>query len=155
MHSFKNGMAHVLAIFIALSFLIALLFFARQNFYSFSQNFAYKIGVNLNNVASDSYVNWINSQPDEFENTKEATFLNRKVDFADVLARIDSRVLGESTPSNGEKWIEVDLSDQKLYMKEGNSTVGSFLVSTGKWAPTPTGEWRIWSKLRYTRMKGG
>ena len=40
-------------------------------------------------------------------------------------------------------------------MKEGDATVNSFLVSTGKWYPTPTGEWRIWTKLRYTRMKGG
>jgi len=40
-------------------------------------------------------------------------------------------------------------------MKEGDTTVGSFLISSGKWSPTPTGEWPIWIKLRYTRMKGG
>jgi lipoprotein-anchoring transpeptidase ErfK/SrfK len=29
------------------------------------------------------------------------------------------------------------------------------LVSAGKWAPTPTGDFRIWIKLRYTLMHGG
>ncbi|HUV42604.1 MAG TPA: L,D-transpeptidase [Patescibacteria group bacterium] len=53
------------------------------------------------------------------------------------------------------RWIEIDLSDQKLYAHEGDKIVYEFLVSTGKWAPTPTGEFRVWIKLRYTKMSGG
>ena len=56
----------------------------------------------------------------------------------------------------GEKWIEVSLSKQKLSAWEGDQKNYEFLISSGKpWTPTPTGEFRIWAKLRYTRMIGG
>jgi hypothetical protein len=58
--------------------------------------------------------------------------------------------------SNEERWIEVDLSDQKLYAWEGDRLFLQTLVSTGlPWWPTPTGEFRIWIKLRATKMSGG
>jgi hypothetical protein len=53
------------------------------------------------------------------------------------------------------KRIEVDLTNQKLYAFEGTNKIFEFLVSTGKWGRTPTGEFRIWVKLRYTKMEGG
>lgn len=62
-------------------------------------------------------------------------------------------VLGDTNPSN--KHIYVDLAKQRLYAFEGNTLVYSFLVSTGLWNRTPTGDFRIWIKLRYTRMSGG
>jgi len=54
-----------------------------------------------------------------------------------------------------KKRIEINLSEQKLYAYEGNDKKYSFKVSTGKWGRTPTGEFRIWTKLRYTLMAGG
>lgn len=62
-------------------------------------------------------------------------------------------VLGASTGDN--KHIYVDLTSQHLYAYDGNTLVYSFPVSTGKWHPTPTGDFRIWIWLRYTRMTGG
>ena len=62
-------------------------------------------------------------------------------------------VLSES--AGAEKWIEIDLSEQRLYAHEGDKIIYNFLVSTGKWAPTPKGEFRIWIKLRYSTMSGG
>jgi lipoprotein-anchoring transpeptidase ErfK/SrfK len=64
----------------------------------------------------------------------------------------EAKVLGAST---GNKHIYVDLSKQHLYAYEGNTLVYDFLVSTGKWYPTPTGDFQIWIKLKYTRMTGG
>lgn len=61
-------------------------------------------------------------------------------------------VLGESSSN---KKIYIDLTNQKLFAKEGDTTVYEFPVSTGKWGKTPTGTFRIWIKLRYTRMAGG
>ena len=62
-------------------------------------------------------------------------------------------VLGVST---GERWIEIDLSEQKIKAWEGNNLFLESLVSTGlPWWPTPQGEFRIWTKLRVTRMEGG
>lgn len=63
------------------------------------------------------------------------------------------QVLGTTS---GEKWIDVDLSDQKLYAWEGNNLFLETPVSTGlPWWPTPEGEFRIWLKLRATKMEGG
>ncbi|MEK7182665.1 MAG: L,D-transpeptidase, partial [Patescibacteria group bacterium] len=62
-------------------------------------------------------------------------------------------VLGESADS---RWIEVDLSEQKLRAWDGSELFLETLVSTGlPWSPTPTGEFRIWIKLRATKMEGG
>lgn len=63
-----------------------------------------------------------------------------------------SDVLGSKKKT---KQIRIDLSNQKLYLYEGDKKIKSFLVSTGKWGRTPTGEFTIWTKLRYTRMTGG
>ncbi|MFC1711528.1 L,D-transpeptidase [Patescibacteria group bacterium] len=60
--------------------------------------------------------------------------------------------------SDDTKWIEVDLSKQILRGWLGNSLIYEFFVSTGKkqWgADTPIGVYRIWIKLRYTKMEGG
>jgi lipoprotein-anchoring transpeptidase ErfK/SrfK len=58
--------------------------------------------------------------------------------------------------TNEERWIEVDLSEQKLRAWEGNSLFLESPVSTGlPWWPTPEGEFRIWAKVRATRMEGG
>lgn len=65
-----------------------------------------------------------------------------------------SNVLGVTDISN--RWIEVDLSEQKLKAWDGDQLYLETLVSSGlPWFPTPTGEFRIWAKMRATRMKGG
>jgi len=91
---------------------------------------------------------------------KQAVFNNEKVDSQlaeltpsfESLAGQEGAILGATTD---ERWIEIDLSDQKLYAHEGDRLAYEFLISSGKWAPTPTGEFRIWIKLRYTKMEGG
>lgn len=90
----------------------------------------------------------------EYEQTSEvAIFNNQPVDyqFAELIEE-EKPVLGVASD---ERWIEIDLSDQKLYAHEGDRIVYEFLVSSGKWAPTPEGDFRIWIKLRYTKMSGG
>lgn len=67
------------------------------------------------------------------------------------LAQIKN-ILGDTSI---EKHIEVDLTAQKVYAYEGERRVYAFTVSTGKWAPTPTGEFRIWAKVRSQKMSGG
>ncbi len=65
-----------------------------------------------------------------------------------------SNVLGAETPA-GEKHIYVDLSKQTLYAFQGNTLILNTLISSGKWNPTPPGDYKIWVKLRSTRMSGG
>lgn len=65
-----------------------------------------------------------------------------------------SMVLGETTVDT--KRIAVDLTKQRLYAYENNNLVFEFPISSGRTiTPTPTGDFRIWIKLRHTRMKGG
>lgn len=73
----------------------------------------------------------------------------------------DSVILESETVSKGKKtiekpftpgmypgkYIEVDLSSQRLYQFEGDRLVGEKVVSTGKWSmPTPVGTFSINSK---------
>lgn len=82
-----------------------------------------------------------------------AWFNNEPVSpLALALPEPKSAVLGETSE---EKWIDVDLSTQTVYAMEGDKEVMRFLISSGKWAPTPTGEFRIWIKYKYTKMSGG
>jgi hypothetical protein len=53
------------------------------------------------------------------------------------------------------RWIDVDVSHQRLTAYDGSTPVKSFVVSTGTTAhPTVTGQFRIWIKLEFTDMRG-
>lgn len=55
----------------------------------------------------------------------------------------------------GERWVEVNLTQQMLYAWEGDALVGSFIVSTGTWQyPTVTGTYRVWARFKYKDMSG-
>lgn len=61
----------------------------------------------------------------------------------------------EPTPTSGgeEKWIDVNLTTQRLVAYEGERAVFSAIVSTGTAAhPTVTGRYRIQRKYRYDDM---
>lgn len=89
----------------------------------------------------------------KWESTKEGVFMGKKVTSPQYLAKdFTTPVLGNSTEN---KKIFVDLTGQHLYAYEGYTMVYNFPISSGKWYPTPTGEFTIWVKLRYTRMAGG
>lgn len=59
-----------------------------------------------------------------------------------------------------EKWLHVDLSEQTAVAYEGDKPVYATIISSGKGKSgpesfTPTGKWRIHTKLRSSRMAGG
>ncbi len=54
-----------------------------------------------------------------------------------------------------ERWIDVDLSKQRVFAYEGDQRINSFLVSTGTWEhPTVTGQFRIYVKYQAADMSG-
>lgn len=53
------------------------------------------------------------------------------------------------------KRIEIDLTNQKLSAFENNNLIYTFPISSGKWNKTPTGNFTIWTKLRYATLEGG
>ena len=57
--------------------------------------------------------------------------------------------------TSGQHWIDVNLSQQRLYAYDGDNVINSFLISTGTWLhPTVTGRYHVYVKLRYTDMTG-
>lgn len=72
----------------------------------------------------------------------------------DSKVKVATSVLGAEV--GGERWIEVDLSEQKLVAHDGDQVFLETKISSGlPWTPTPTGEFRVWGKFRYTKMEGG
>jgi len=64
-------------------------------------------------------------------------------------------VLPQVASYDGEHWIDVDLSQQRVYAYAGNAVVNSFVVSTGTWqTPTVTGKYKVWIRLRSSDMSG-
>lgn len=64
----------------------------------------------------------------------------------------ETKVLGATSD---QKWIEVDLSEQKITAHEGDGIFLESLISSGLWNKTPVGEYRIWYKIASTKMEGG
>lgn len=90
---------------------------------------------------------------DFYPNEEIAYFEGQKIiPFLAQLPELESRVMGAASE---DKWIEVNLSKQKLTAWEGNKIFFETPISSGKWYPTPTGEFNIWSKFKYTKMEGG
>jgi lipoprotein-anchoring transpeptidase ErfK/SrfK len=60
-----------------------------------------------------------------------------------------------ASDGNGTRWIDVDLTNQRVYAYEGDVIANSFIVSTGTWlTPTVTGQYNIYVKYRSTKMSG-
>lgn len=78
----------------------------------------------------------------------------------DILSLADSRALGIETNSiittskfqpntNGDKsnkYIEIDISQQQMYIWDSGKIIAEHLVSTGLYYPTPPGQYKILSK---------
>lgn len=97
------------------------------------------------------------SQKLKVENDAVGIFNNRQVIPPKIfLSKKDTipSVLGAQTPPE-EKHIYVDLTKQTLYAYQGKTLFMQTYISSGKWFPTPTGDFTIWIKLRATRMSGG
>lgn len=57
--------------------------------------------------------------------------------------------------TNGDRWIDIDLSDQMVYAYEDDILVNSFLVSTGTiYTPTVTGQFYVYVKYEAADMSG-
>lgn len=65
----------------------------------------------------------------------------------------EKAVLGDTDVSN--KRIEVDLSNQRVYTFENGNKVHDFLISSGKYGRTPTGEFIVERRVPVQSMIGG
>lgn len=68
-------------------------------------------------------------------------------------AEIASQV--QSLKRSSNRWIQVDLSTQRLTAWQGNQQIHSTIISTGQFSsPTPIGVFAVQSKHRVARMQG-
>lgn len=133
------------------------------NFTPFKRELVYKLGISGDTTTSCCDVNTISKTGEFDESASTALFNGEVIDYPkNSLAQAiksatitDMRVLGTTNAAGEEKWIDVSLSEQKLRAYEGGRVVQEFLISSGKWAPTPKGDFRIWYKTRSQVMKGG
>src|SRR4030042_4942743 len=90
-------------------------------------------------------------------NDEKAVFNGQKIDPPKIyLSDIskEANVLG-SVAGTGEKHIYIDLTNQTLKAYQGEILFLETKISSGKWFPSPTGDFTIWSKFRATLMAGG
>jgi len=91
------------------------------------------------------------------ENNQVGIFNNHKVVAPNINLATETTkltMLGIQSKQN-EKHIYINLKTQTLTAYDGKTLFMKTLISSGKWFPTPTGEFTIWVKLRSTRMSGG
>lgn len=91
-----------------------------------------------------------------YEPAKVALYMGKNILTPRLFAENNSlfqAVLGASTHTG--KHVYINLSNQELTAYENNEVIFDFPISSGKWHATPTGDFRIWAKLRYTHMSGG
>lgn len=110
-------------------------------------------------LTSKTFLNQIYSATGQYDSKPaKAIWDNKEVAFPSIeiaaaVNQAPNKVLGDSTE---EKWIDVDLTAQRLVAHQGSRVVFDFPVSTGMpWTPTVTGEFYIWAKVRSQRMTGG
>ena len=72
--------------------------------------------------------------------------------IAQSISTDEQNVLGAVSD---DKWIEIDLGRQMLIAHQGDQIILQSPISSGLWNKTPTGEYRIWYKIRSTKMEGG
>lgn len=82
---------------------------------------------------------------------RQGEFMGKVVSVPSIDFKQTAQVLGDAS----DKRIEVDLARQRVYAYEGNTRVYEFIISSGKWYPTPTGTFWIARKVTAQKMSGG
>lgn len=154
----KNGyMVKFLPVLIFITLILGVI-----NFTPLKREIVYRLGISGDTTKSCCDVNNL-SKGGFDESANFAIFNGEVIDYPKTsLAQAlkmstmtDTRVLGTTNAAGEEKWIDISLDEQKLRAYEGSTVVKEFLISSGKWAPTPKGEFRIWYKTRSQLMTGG
>lgn len=97
----------------------------------------------------------LNPYTDAVFNDSPVNYLSQQKKLYNTIAQAETSISQNVLGAESDRWIEVNLTQQRVYAWEGGRQVGNYLVSTGLWAPTPTGDFKIWTKLASTTMSGG
>ena len=142
--------------------ILGFLTYVAFNFQDIRRATVYRLGISGDTTASCCKEEEISQTGDFDESANIAIFNNQVIDYPKTSLSYAAsqvsgteQVLGTTSPEGVEKWIEVSIDEQKVRAWEGNRVVMEFLISSGKWSPTPKGDFRIWYKTRSQTMSGG
>ncbi len=153
-----------------IAILVAVFAFLAFNFQTIRRDIVYKLNISGDPTTSCCDPAVVAKSDGKFDDSASiAIFNNQVIDYpktslsyqyqnsqalADATPNA-STVLGTTTASGVEKWIEVSLKTETLTAWEGNKIVMQFPISSGLWHPTPVGTFNIWYKVKSLRMTGG
>lgn len=143
--------------------LVVIALLALVNYLPVKRELVYRLGISGDTTKSCCDVNNLSKTGNFDESANVAFYNNEVIDYPKTslaqALRISSvnqtKVLGTTNASGEEKWIDISLAEQKLRAYEGDRVVMEFPISSGRWAPTPTGQFNIWYKVRSQLMSGG
>lgn len=150
--------------------IITLASFLIFNFQNIKRELVYKLNISGDPTASCCREDQVLSSTGEFDEDASIAIFNSQIINYPKTSLVYSfeqskklaaenlenqQVLGTTNTKGEEKWIDVSLAEQRLRAYEGNRIVIEFPISSGKWAPTPTGTFYIWYKTRNQTMSGG
>ena len=153
-------MPKLLPVLLAIAVFLTAVYFSLP----FSREIVYKLGIDNDPTTSCCQEEEILQASGEFdEEANLAIFNNQIIDYPKtslaqsllIPSYAKTDVLGTKNEAGEDKWIEVSLEQQKLRAWEGERIVMEFPISSGLWYPTPKGDFSIWYKTGYQRMKGG
>jgi len=94
-------------------------------------------------VYPKDYKGGVNVEAADIDNDQEIEFI------------VAPKIVLDPNNKYWSKYIEVDISKQKLYAYQYNKLIDSFYVSTGRWGfGTPPGEFKIFKKRASVYMRG-
>ncbi len=150
--------------------IVSLLVLVSINFTQIKRDIVYRLGISGDTTKSCCDADKVAHSSGNFDpSATTAVFMGEVIDYPKTSleqaymqsvqlanqGNPDERILGTTTATGEEKWIEVSVEDQRVRAWEGERLVMEFPVSTGRWAPTPKGTYHIWYKTRNQLMSGG
>lgn len=135
-----------LIIFISLLLILSLFAASKDQYF-----LAYLDYLHLNSMNLVGEIQWQKGQYKNIQRKVVWNSRNLKVEPPQISyqSEAEDRVLA----ADANTWIDINLSTQTLCLMQNDGQT-CFLVSTGLYAPTPTGTFSIWTKLSSTLMRG-
>ncbi len=82
------------------------------------------------------------------KNSLEKIFHDRSLGIPSDTILVSTTLKPNTNGTIADKYIEIDISQQRMYLWEKGSLLADYLVSTGLYYPTPTGKFKILNKAK-------
>jgi len=84
----------------------------------------------------------------QIKNYLEKIFHDRLIGIPSNTILVATTLKPNTNGTIADKYIEIDLSSQRMYLWEKGNVIANYVVSTGLYYPTPTGKFQILNKAK-------